>query len=100
MFGFFRPFCKINLGGYTFAAVPERTRRCRAAEKRDELPPLQMIKLHPLPLAGVTAYRIGGDQVSGLLRCGISARLTAALGHFLRLPRRNIAGRFTSISRH
>ena len=29
------------------------------------------------------AYRIGGDQVSGLLRCGISARLTAALGHQL-----------------
>ena len=29
----------------------------------------------------MTAYRIGGDQVSGLLRCGISARLTAALGH-------------------
>jgi hypothetical protein len=26
-----------------------------------------LTKLHPLPLARVTAYRIGGDQVSGLL---------------------------------
>jgi hypothetical protein len=30
--------------------------------------------------ARVAAYQIGEDQVSGLLRCGISARLTAALG--------------------
>jgi hypothetical protein len=31
--------------------------------------------LHLLPLAGVTVYRIGRDEVSGLLRCGIPARL-------------------------
>ena len=41
----------------------------------------ELTELHLVPLARETAYRIGGDQVSDLLRCGISARLTAALGH-------------------
>ena len=38
----------------------------------------ELTELHLVPLARETAYRIGGDQVSDLLRCGISARLTAA----------------------
>jgi len=39
------------------------------------------IESHPLPQQGSeTSYRIDEDGVSGLLRCGISARLTAALG--------------------
>ena len=41
----------------------------------------ELTELHLVPLARETAYRIGGDQVSDLLRCGISARLTAAMGH-------------------
>ena len=40
------------------------------------------------------------DQVRGLLRCEISARLTAALGQQHALPQRNIGSRFASISRH
>jgi hypothetical protein len=55
----------------------ERPRR-RSAEQRDERAPLQSIELHLLPLARAAAYRIGGDQVRGLLRCEISTRLTAA----------------------
>ena len=59
---------------------------CRAAKQRDELAPFQLTKLHPLPLAKVTAYRIGGDQVSGLLRCGSSVHLTTAVGHVWTAP--------------
>jgi hypothetical protein len=33
----------------------ERPRDRRAAEQRDELAPFQLIELHPLPLASVTA---------------------------------------------
>jgi hypothetical protein len=35
---------------------------CRAAEKRDELAPPKLSKLHPLPLAREAAYQIGEDQ--------------------------------------
>jgi hypothetical protein len=52
-----------------------------------------------LPSRGNSIAGSGGS-VRGLLRCGILARLTAALGQNLRLPQRNIGIRFTSISRH
>jgi hypothetical protein len=56
-------------------ARPDRPRR-RATEQREELAPSKLIELHPLPLlTSVAAYRIGEDQVRGLLRCEISTRL-------------------------
>src|SRR5258708_25606655 len=42
----------------------DRPRR-RAAEERNNLTPFQLTKLHPLSLAGTTAYRMRPDQVSG-----------------------------------
>ncbi len=42
----------------------ERPRRRSAAEKRDELAPLQLIQLHSVPASRgqITGYRIGEDQ--------------------------------------
>ena len=60
------------------ARAAKRPRSRRAAKQGDELAPFQPTKLHPLPLARAAAYRIGEDQVRGLLRCGMSIRLTAA----------------------
>src|SRR5262249_1062871 len=43
--------------------------RCRAAQKRDELPPLQSIELHSVPASQgrITGYRIAEDQSAGVL---------------------------------
>ena len=59
----------------------ERPRDRRAAEKRNELTPLQLTELHTLSLARMSqTYRIGEDQVRGSLRCGISIRSMSAWG--------------------
>ena len=49
--------------------------RCRAAEQRDELAPLQLSNCIRCPSQLGAAYRIGEDQVRGSLQCGISSRL-------------------------
>jgi hypothetical protein len=41
----------------------ERPRRCRAANKRDELAPFYLIELHSVRIVG---YRIGEDQSGGI----------------------------------
>jgi hypothetical protein len=66
----------------------------------NELAPVQSIGLHLLTLARQAAYQIGELQVRGSLHCEISSRLWTGLGQTRLLPRRNMVGCFSSISRH
>jgi len=43
------PYCDLSRAPGLLCARSQRPRRCRAAEKRDELAPFQLTKLHPLP---------------------------------------------------
>jgi hypothetical protein len=64
----------------------ERQRRCGTAKQRDDHATVQVTELHALPSEGVPdsiMHWLGSSQ--GLLRCGISARLTAAIVSFHQL---------------
>src|ERR1700730_12890522 len=90
------------------SSSPNLTRLLRAprtrptggtAEQRDKLAPLQLPKLHPLPLA--REQNSGSATISqGSLQCGIAVRPMSPRGQKPKLPRCNIRGCFSSNSGH
>ena len=68
-------------------------RRGRHAEQQKNL-------ASPGPSIARKHHRIGEDQVGGLLRCGIPARLTTASGSIVRITAAQHWQPFTPVSRH
>jgi hypothetical protein len=70
-----------------------------AADQSNELTPFQLTELHPLaPLVPCQHNGLESVKLGGSLHCGISIWLMSAWGQKRRLPHRNVAVRFSSMS--